>query len=212
MIVDEQRRPAAGAVPIRPLRRRPGPDGNERLTATTAVVLLVLLAVEGVTIVFLRPLLSVHVFVGMLLVPPVALKLASTGWRFLRYYRGAIDYVRRAPPRPLMRFLVAPVVVASTVGLFATGVALIAFGPGHPLVLGVHKASFVVWLGAMTIHVLVYALRLPSLVGGELRRRPRVAGTRLRTWALAGSLVAGATLAAWTLPLEHAWRGFADGG
>ena len=63
-----------------PLRRRPsGVDGNERLTAGAAVVLFVLLAVEGVTIVFLRPLFSVHVFVGMLLIPPVALKLGSTG-------------------------------------------------------------------------------------------------------------------------------------
>ena len=59
-------------------------EGNERLTAATAAVLVVLLAVEGVTILFLRPLLSVHVFVGMLLVPPVALKLGSTAYRFGR--------------------------------------------------------------------------------------------------------------------------------
>ena len=50
-------------------------------------MLLVLLAVEGVTILFLRPLLSVHIFVGMLLIPPVALKLGSTGYRFVRYYQ-----------------------------------------------------------------------------------------------------------------------------
>jgi len=66
-----------------------GTDGNERLTATTAVVLIVLLAVEGATLLALRLLLPVHVFVGMLLIPPIALKMASTGYRFMRYYRRA---------------------------------------------------------------------------------------------------------------------------
>jgi hypothetical protein len=63
-----------------------GTDGNRRLTATTALVLLVLLAAEGATLLALRPLLSLHVFLGMLLIPPVALKLASIGYRFGRYY------------------------------------------------------------------------------------------------------------------------------
>ena len=49
-----------------------GVEGNRRLTTATAVLLLVLLAVEGVTILRLRLLLSVHMFVGMLLIPPVA--------------------------------------------------------------------------------------------------------------------------------------------
>jgi hypothetical protein len=68
------------------MRKFGGADGNARLTGTVGVVLIALLAVEGVTILFIRPLISMHVFVGLLLVPPVALKLASTGWRFARYY------------------------------------------------------------------------------------------------------------------------------
>lgn len=76
-----------------------GSVGNERLTAATAVALLVLLAVEGVTILFLRPLLSVHVFVGMLLLPPVALKLGSVGWRLARYYVGSREYVLKGRRR-----------------------------------------------------------------------------------------------------------------
>ena len=52
----------------------------------TGAVLIVLLAVIGLTIIALRPLLSVHLFVGMLLIGPVALKLCSTGYRFVRYY------------------------------------------------------------------------------------------------------------------------------
>jgi hypothetical protein len=40
------------------------------------------------------------VFIGMVLVPPVLLKVDSTGWRFARYYRGAPAYRRnRLAPR-----------------------------------------------------------------------------------------------------------------
>jgi hypothetical protein len=186
--------------------RASGPAGNERLTALTAVVLLVLLAVEGATLLSLRSFLSVHVFVGMLLVPPVALKLASTGYRFLRYYAGHRDYVVAGPPAPLMRFLVAPVVIATTLGLFASGIALIAFGPGHPFVVLLHKASFVVWLGAMSVHVLAYVLRLPGLVGADLGARDRVRGRGLRQLLVACALVAGAVLAVMTVHLAHPWH------
>ncbi len=68
--------------------RSGGVEGNDRLTAASGGLLFLLLAAEGVTILFIRPLLSAHVFIGMLLIPPVALKLGSTGWRFLRYYTG----------------------------------------------------------------------------------------------------------------------------
>jgi hypothetical protein len=85
-----------------------GAAGNARLTAPVGAVLLVLLAVEGATIPFLGSLLSMHIFVGMLLLGPVALKLASTGYRFSRYYGRAREYVEAGPPAPLMRVLVAP--------------------------------------------------------------------------------------------------------
>jgi hypothetical protein len=146
-----------------------GVERNERLTARVAVVLLVLLAVEGVTILFVRPLLSVHEIVGLILIPPVALKLASTGYRFMRYYQGRREYVEKGPPHPLMRFVVAPVLVASTIGVLATGVAILALHQRHGLVVGLHKASFAVWLGATGIHVLVYLRRLPHAL-----RRPTV--------------------------------------
>ncbi|HEX3807059.1 MAG TPA: hypothetical protein VHV52_09800, partial [Gaiellaceae bacterium] len=72
-----------------PLRvRRFNPDGNERLTAAVGLVLIVLTLVELATLLFgLQTYLHLHVFIGLVLLPPVALKLASTGWRFARYYR-----------------------------------------------------------------------------------------------------------------------------
>src|SRR5690348_12763567 len=132
--------------------------GNERLTATVATVLLVLLAVEGATLLDMRQYLNVHAFVGVLLIPVVGLKLASAGWRMLRYYLGAEDYVRRGPPHIVLRALVAPVVVLSTVFLFGTGVALLARDETHGQLVQLHQASFIVWVGAMSVHVLT---RLP---------------------------------------------------
>jgi hypothetical protein len=157
-----------------------------------------------VTILFLHPLLSVHLFVGMLLVPPVALKLGTVGYRFARYYAGSGPYRRRGAPHPLLRLLGVPV-VAATVGLFATGVALLALGPRARYVLPLHKASFVVWLVATGLHVLAHLRRAPGLAAADWRRRFRVPGAGLRLLLLAGSLAGGLALAVATLPLAGPW-------
>ena len=102
-----------------------GSAGNEQLTTMVAAVLLLLLGIETATLLQLRSLLTVHAFVGMLLIPVVALKLASSVWRMLRYYRRGEEYVRRGPPHIVLRVLVAPVLLLSTLVLFATGVALL---------------------------------------------------------------------------------------
>jgi hypothetical protein len=184
---------------------RGGTEGNARLTASTGVVLLVLLAVEGVTILAIRPLLSVHVFVGLMLIPPVVLKLAVTGYRFVRYYRRAEEYVRRGPPMLVMRTLVAPVLVAATVCVFVTGVALVVVGPGGGIILGLHKVSFIVWGVAFALHVLVYALRVPRLVAADWARSRRTPGAVLRAGILGFALVAGLTLAIAVLPAAGPW-------
>src|ERR1700761_9310388 len=59
-----------------------GATGNERLTAMTGAVLLILLLVEGFTILRLGRLLTLHFFLGMLLIGPVALKAGSVTYRF----------------------------------------------------------------------------------------------------------------------------------
>ena len=144
-----------------------------------------------------------HIFLGMLLIGPVALKLASTGYRFARYYTHGPEYVREGPPVPLMRFLVAPVLVFSTLTLFGTGVALLLV-PHRGPVLMLHKASFIVWFGATSIHVLVYALRSGQRLLAELRG-DRPAGGHLRLAAVFLALAGGAVLAFATYPLAHPW-------
>lgn len=183
-----------------------GVEGNRRLTSTSATVLIVLLAAEGATLLRIGQLISVHVFVGMLLIPPVTLKLCSTGYRFARYYRADALYRAAGPPPPLMRYVIAPMVVLSTLALFATGVALIVLGRDNAgIVGGLHKASFIFWVGAMTIHVLGHLAKLPTVATADLRRATRIPGTRLRAGLLAAVLIGGIALAVLTLPLATSW-------
>jgi hypothetical protein len=171
-----------------------GSNGNEQLTAIVATILLVLLAIEGATLLNMRSLLTVHAFVGVLLVPVVALKLGSTGWRMMRYYVGADEYVRRGPPNIVLRAIIAPLVVATTLVLFGTGVALLVLGKHEGPIVGLHKASFLVWFGAMTVHVLTRVLRLPGAI-----RLPS-AGLAVRLGLVGASLATGLALATISLP------------
>jgi hypothetical protein len=188
-------------------RRLGGPGGNERLTALTAAVLLVLLAAEGATIPFIGTQLTLHIFLGLVLVPPVLLKLASTGWRFARYYLRAPDYRAKGPPPALTRLVVAPITVASTAALFGTGVLLAVLQPQRGPVLALHKASFVVWFGAMTVHVLGHVLKVPRLAGADVSSPAE--GAWLRQLAVAGAVVAGLIVAVAALPLAHDWAQWA---
>jgi hypothetical protein len=170
------------------------PGGNEQLTAFAGILLIVFLAVEGATLLNLRALLTVHAFIGMFLLPIVALKLGSTGWRMARYYLGAQEYVRRGPPAFPLRVVVAPVVVASTLVLFGTGVYLLAVHETQGTAVGLHKASFVVWLVATSIHVLARLARMAEAL------RARYPGLAPRLGLAAVTLVAGAAVAMMTLP------------
>jgi hypothetical protein len=197
-------------VPRRPARRAGarawGPPGNERLTGSTGLILLVLLAVETLTTLALRSYLPVHIFLGLLLLPPVALKLASTGWRFLRYYTGDKPYRLEGPPRLLLRVL-APLLVASTLTLFGSGVAMIVVGHGGGLLLTVHTLSFIAWGILMIVHVLAYLARVLRVGPADWRRNAEqvVAGARSRRALLAGALLAGVIVAVATYPAQQAW-------
>jgi len=195
----------------RSVERGGGAEGNERLTAMTGAVLLILLAAEGFTILGVHQMLTLHFFLGMLLVGPVLLKLGSTGYRFVRYYTGSLPYVRKGPPALLLRLL-GPVVIASTVGVIGSGIALAYQGPGPSIWLFAHKASFVFWFGAMTIHVLAYAPKLPRLLmpgsAGRDRARAALVGAGRRWMLLTGSLAGGLLLALATYHLAGRWTGF----
>ena len=166
--------------PVRPAGLRSaftGADGNARLTATTGLILLVLLPIEGLTLLSLHSFLSLHMLIGVALIPPVALKMGSTFYRFFRYYTGSAIFREKGPPQLLMRILVAPALVASTIGLFGSGVALMLLEHPNSLVFAIHKVSFIIWLGAIGIHVLAYLQHLPRLaVADWMRGKQEAAG------------------------------------
>jgi hypothetical protein len=194
----------------RPRRLRSGgSEGNERLTAATGAVLIALLAVIGITLLRLRPLLSVHLFVGLLLIPPVLLKLASTGYRFVRYYTHNPVYRRKGPP-PMVLRMIAPMVVVSTVIVFASGVALLFVGPSsRDTLLPIHKVSFIVWSAFFVLHVLGHLLELPRALRGDYSPAARltgdVTGRSGRVLSLAGVLVGGVVLAILLIPQFGPW-------
>jgi hypothetical protein len=186
-----------------------GTTGNERLTAATGAALIVLLAVIGVTLLRLRPLLSVHLFVGMLLIPPILLKLASTGYRFIRYYTHERAYRLKGPPPAVLR-MIAPMLVMTTAVVFASGVALLFIGPSsRGTLLPIHKVSFILWAGFFALHLLGHALELPSTLRADYASGARltsdVTGRVGRTLALAGTIVAGVVLAIVVIPEFGPW-------
>jgi hypothetical protein len=186
-----------------------GTAGNEQLTATVGTLLLGLLAVLGVTIVRIGQLLWLHLFLGLLLIGPVALKLASTGYRFARYYTADPPYRKKGPPAVSLRLL-APLVVASTLAVFATGIALLLEGPSsRGQLLFWHKFTFFVWLAATALHVLGHLVELPSSMRAVRETRAQLPGLEPgaggRTLAIWGALAAGAVIAVALLPDYHAW-------
>jgi hypothetical protein len=203
-------RPSEGSLESHRSGRRftgGGTDGNERLTAATGVVLL---AVLGVTILRIGQFLWLHLFVGMLLIGPVLLKMASTGYRFARYYTSNPPYRRKGPPATPMRLL-APLVVISTVVVFGSGVALLLAGPSSRSTLfPIHKFSFFAWLAFTGLHVLGHLLDLPAPLradyysdnAGLCAREP---GRDGRVLALVAALVAGLVLAVLALPEFGSW-------
>jgi hypothetical protein len=186
-----------------------GTDGNERLTTITGAILILLLAVIGFTIPQLRQFISVHLFVGMLLIGPVLLKMASTGYRFIRYYTGDAEYRRKGPPELILR-LIAPLVVLLTVAVLVTGVALLIVGPSHrdPWLL-LHKVSFIAWLVFTSVHILGHLPAVGRALGVGRRGQGQLAGAASgaagRWIAIAGALVAGAVLAVLLIPDYSAW-------
>jgi hypothetical protein len=86
------------------------------------------------------------------------------------------------------------VTTLSTLVLFGTGVVLLALGQTDGLVVTLHQASFIVFAGALGVHVLTRAAQLPRML------LTRVPGTVARIGLVACVIAAGALLATVTLP------------
>ncbi len=204
----------------RPVSGAPAPSqeptrntvGNARLTGLAGITLLVLLFAQGLTIPGVRAKLGWHVFIGFLLIPPLLVKLGSTGYRAVRYYTGDPAYRESGPPQAALRLL-APLVVVLTVVVMASGVALVAGGHHRTgWLLTVHKASFIGWFAVMTVHVLAYVGRAAGLAWADLSRRGRVAGRPARIAVVGVSVAAGVALGVATLGWANHWHVFGHRG
>jgi hypothetical protein len=183
-----------------------GVEGNARITGSLGAAIFLLLFVEGITILRVGQLITMHVFIGMMLVAFATAKIGSTGYRFVRYYRGDVAYVRKGAP-PLVLRAIGPIAVLLTVAVLGTGIAaLLTHRQGHWLLL--HKASFILWFGAMTIHVLGHALETPALAIADLRSgvRDEAPGVATRLGLLAVTLLLGVVLGLVSLGWVHHWQ------
>ena len=198
-----------------------GPAGNARLTAWTGVLLLALVLAELLTLFDVSGLINWHVSLGALLIPVALLKTTSTGWRILRYYTGNPAYRAAGPPPAALRVL-GPLVVASTVGVLGSGVALVLLGPDrsrHTLFAAVgqrvdwvtvHQALFLAFAVLAGLHLLGRAVRVVELVSGRAHRAPgrprRLPGRNRRATLFLVLLAAGAVAVALLLPLAGDWH------
>jgi hypothetical protein len=185
-----------------------GPPGNEELTTIAGALLIVLLAVIGITIIRIGQLLWLHLFVGLLLVGPIVVKMASTGYRFARYYTLSPVYRSKGPPELILRSI-APIVVASTLLVFVTGIVLLAVGQsGRGALVELHKVSFIVWIAFTALHVLGHLPALARWVrapgsGPEGLGTP--AGAAGRWLLLGGGLAVGLIIAVALIPDYGSW-------
>jgi len=194
--------------PLRPGDEQSTVVGNERLTALVSVVLLVLILVELVSSARLQVGISIHIFVGVLLAGPLAVKLGSTGYRFLCYYSGSPAFVRRGPPRLPLRIL-APLLLVTTLVVIGSGIGLVVTGPRSAgLLLPLHGFSVLVWLSMIAVHVFAHIWRTPRLVTDDWSKpseRSLAPGRWLRLGVNLGALLAGAVAAILLFPSATPW-------
>lgn len=185
-----------------------GTAGNEALTSAAAAVLTVLLLAEGVTILNVRQLRTPHMFIGMVLIGPVLVKLGSTGYRFARYYLGARAYREKGPPLLGLRLL-APLLVVTTIGVFATGVALLAIGHRTGSLLEIHKVCFIVWAVVFVVHFLAHTPAMTRSLRSDwtAARRRELPGSGPRLALVISSVTIGVAVALVLLSTMSGWHG-----
>ena len=185
--------------------RRFGTEANARLTSSTALVLLVLLAIEGVTVLQRR-----------VTADPARLRRHAARAPNTRQTRQHLLAIRQVLHRiaPVSREGTAAYGAATSHPAFLT---IVLFGSGILLLIGpfawranlltLHQASFVLWFACMTVHVLGHIQETAQLATKDwvVRTRVRVAGSRWRRLAITTSLVVGVVLGFLTIHSVGPW-------
>ncbi len=194
---------------------------SARLTGFAGLGLLIGLFFEGLTLLSIRHFVVLHIIIGLFLIPLTLVKLGSVSFRFISYYTGNQRFKNAGPPVALLRFI-GPIVVVSTIVLFGSGIWLAFGGPSsyNSLASGLHKGSFVIWFGAMAIHVVGHISELPKTALSDwLTRTGKIAiafgrehvpikGASARLALVVTSFALGIFLVLATLKGASAWGSF----
>jgi hypothetical protein len=138
----------------------------------------------------------------------VAVKVASTVYRFVRYYTHSPAYVQKGPPRLLLRVL-APLLVLDTLAVLLTGVGIMVLPQYHWQLEVLHTLTFLSWFGLTAVHVLAYVWRLPRLMLADLAAAVAAGTARPAALVRVGVVVASGVLGigggALLLPWLQSW-------
>ena len=197
-------------VPRHRQRRWKGPEGNARLTGSTAAGVIFCPSrgrrIDDPEYSFTPDPARVHRDVAR------AAGLAEDGKHVLAVW----SLTPRCPgdhsegkDQPLHHLrLLGQIGSSLTVSVFATGIVLL-LGPSsiRSQMLFLHKATFIVWIGAMALHVLGHVLDTARLAPRDWlpRTRRQVDGASLRQWSVAGSVALGLVLGVLVIPRIGPW-------
>lgn len=172
-------------------QRRPQVTGNLILTSHAGLLVLVLLVLLYFTGLVFTPLRSVHFALGFALIPLLVVKLGSTGWRAVNYYRGRDPYRTAGPPWLLPRVLAVPLVIVAVIAV-VSGVVLWSIGTDHGMWATIHTDSVVV-LGIIVVtHLAIYTRRAFRSSVSSLDGKAVTQQERIMMWTLMVALLAGA--------------------
>lgn len=196
--------------------RTGGPAGNSQITAWLGAALLVIFVGQMITLTDIVGLMDWHIALGLVLIPPSLLKVATTGWRIVRYYTGHARY-REAGPPPLLLRVLGPVLILSTLSLFATGILLIDVGqlrgdePTHSLIginwsaKDMHQASYNVWVFAAGLHVFAHLITAAKSIVPARFSTGKLPGTGSRALGILAIACAAVSLAIIAYPAGRTW-------
>lgn len=197
-----------------------GVAGNTRLTSLAATALLALITLQVISAVFFALLTynvslpvgpfydvvrPVHFFVGFMLMPLIAIKLASTGYRFTRYYTRNPAYHAAGPPHPVGR-LIAPALVGSAVILVASGVEMWSYQNQFNLPwTAIHNVAAFTFVSVVIVHIVLHVRQAHREAAADLAGVPAradaavtgpPAGAITRRAVIGGAIAFGAVLGA----------------
>jgi hypothetical protein len=142
-----------------------------------------------------KSVITLHVVIGLVLLGPALVKLASVTYRMVSYYRGVSEYRQRGKPAGGLRLLGGALAVLLLL-LLASGLVLI-LGPNgaHSAARAIHVVTAYLIVLLLIAHLANHLLQAARLASADTRPRTAIRGARSRWLTLLVSLALGGVLA-----------------